>query len=75
MENNSIKKKHSTSDNFFKGHNEINNENHIKNYYNSQKTNSGQSENYSNPTNPNQSPKIQSGKLRENQANISKIIN
>ena len=75
MENKSIKNKRSaTSDNFFKGYNEINNGDHIKNYYTVQNTNSGQSVNYSNnPTNPNQSPKIQSGKLRESQANMSNI--
>ena len=68
------KKFSATSDNFFRGNNgnnEVNNENHIKNYYNSQKT----SENYkNNQTNPNQSPKIQSGKLRENQQNLGKKV-
>ena len=66
--NNSNKNKlAATSQNFYRNNTEMSNDNHIQNYYNVQKTVSAVSDNYNNnPTNQNQSPKMQSGKLRSN---------
>ena len=75
MENNQVNKKLSvTSENFFRKNNEINNERqYIQNYNNPLKAQDYNNDNKTNKNpNPNQSPKIQSGKLRENHQNISK---